>query len=30
VQTVLTQSPAANSVLHPGATVTLTMDRCPQ
>ena len=30
VQTVLTQSPAANSVLHPGATVTFTMDRCPQ
>ena len=30
VQTVLTQSPAANTVLHPGATVTLTMHRCPQ
>jgi hypothetical protein len=30
VQTVLTQSPAAHTVLHPGATVTLTMHRCPQ
>ena len=30
VQTVLTQSPAASSVLHPGSTVTLTMYRCPQ
>ena len=30
VQTVLTQSPAANTVLHPGTTVTLTMHRCPQ
>lgn len=29
-QTVLTQSPAAQTVLHPGATVTLTMHRCPQ
>jgi hypothetical protein len=30
VQTVLTQSPAAHTVLHPGATVTLTMHHCPQ
>jgi hypothetical protein len=30
VQTVLTQSPAAQTVVHPGATVTLTMHRCPQ
>jgi hypothetical protein len=30
VQTVLTQSPAAHSVVHPGTTVTLTMHRCPQ
>jgi hypothetical protein len=29
-QTVLTQSPAAHVVLHPGAIVTLTMHRCPQ
>ena len=28
--TVLTQSPSANSVLQPGATVTFTMRRCPQ
>jgi beta-lactam-binding protein with PASTA domain len=30
VQVVLTQSPAAHTVLHPGATVTLTMHHCPQ
>jgi hypothetical protein len=30
VQTVLTQSPAAHTVLHPGDTVTLTMHLCPQ
>jgi hypothetical protein len=30
VQTVLTQTPAPHTVLHPGATVTLTMHRCPQ
>lgn len=30
VQTVLSQAPAAHTVLHPGATVTLTMHRCPQ
>jgi|GEM_PF-2535462 len=30
VQTVLTQTPAPHAVLHPGATVTLTMHRCPQ
>jgi beta-lactam-binding protein with PASTA domain len=30
VQTVLTQSPAAHTVLHPGATVALTMHHCPQ
>jgi beta-lactam-binding protein with PASTA domain len=29
-QTVLTQSPVAGTVLHPGATVTLTMHHCPQ
>jgi beta-lactam-binding protein with PASTA domain len=29
-QTVLTQSPAAHVVLHPGAIVTLTMHHCPQ
>jgi beta-lactam-binding protein with PASTA domain len=29
-QTVLTQSPAAHTVLHPGATVTFTMHHCPQ
>ncbi|MFZ0251036.1 MAG: hypothetical protein WAL61_13900 [Acidimicrobiales bacterium] len=29
-QTVLTQSPAARVVLHPGAIVTLTMHHCPQ
>jgi beta-lactam-binding protein with PASTA domain len=27
---VLTQSPAAGTVLHPGATVALTMHACPQ
>ena len=30
VQTVLSQAPAAHTVLHPGATVTLTMHHCPQ
>jgi hypothetical protein len=30
VQSVLTQAPAAHTVLHPGATVTLTMHHCPQ
>jgi beta-lactam-binding protein with PASTA domain len=30
VPTVLTQSPVADTVLRPGATVTLTMHRCPQ
>jgi hypothetical protein len=30
VQTVLSQTPAAHTVLHPGATVTLTMHHCPQ
>jgi beta-lactam-binding protein with PASTA domain len=29
-QTVMTQTPAAGTVLHPGATVSLTMHRCPQ
>jgi hypothetical protein len=29
-QTVLTQSPAPQVVLHPGAIVTLTMHHCPQ
>ena len=29
-QTVLIQTPAAGTVLHPGATVSLTMHRCPQ
>ncbi len=29
-QTVVVQSPAAGTVLHPGATVSLTMHRCPQ
>jgi beta-lactam-binding protein with PASTA domain len=29
-QTVLTQSPAAHASLRPGATVSLTMHRCPQ
>jgi beta-lactam-binding protein with PASTA domain len=30
VQTVLTQTPAAHTILHPGAIVSLTMHRCPQ
>ena len=30
VQTVLAQAPAPHTVLHPGATVTLTMHHCPQ
>ena len=29
-QTVLAQSPAPHTVLHPGATVTITMHHCPQ
>jgi beta-lactam-binding protein with PASTA domain len=29
-QTVLTQIPAAGTVLHPGATVSLIMHHCPQ
>jgi beta-lactam-binding protein with PASTA domain len=29
-QTVLTQTPAAHTVVRPGATVSLTMQRCPQ
>ena len=29
-QTVVVQAPAAGTVLHPGATVSLTMHHCPQ
>ena len=28
--TVVVQNPAAGTVLHPGATVSLTMHHCPQ